>query len=561
MAFRIRRPLCLAGFITLLASCSPDRGPTEPELPRSLVPVCPVGNLCGTTSNGVIHDGTGNGTLPVVAGDPSPGSPGIWLGNTRSGQWCYREYNSFITDADHDWLDDECEFQLAQAFAPALALNPNDGCPGGEPYWAAKYFSNNPYGTGEFVRIFYMPAYYKDCGPNLPLGIDGPHDGDSEFMMVGIHHNPTTRHWELREAFLSAHYHTANDHSIYTTDPTTLTYPSNRPKSYPLIWVAKAKHANYRTQGQCNAVNDCGGNVTVGRIKVYRNHNVGGFYVDFLPNGVLSQNPQFAGNGKLEYFYNRHPFGGWQALAAGVTPYADVLTGAPFECFDLNAIPGGVAYCGPANNTSPTSTTLLGFIEGPTSVTAYQQYTWTSFVTGGQVPYRAEWWQKVGAAAATLVGTSTGTWQGTTSTAGSLTLTVNGCQNFTLTLKVWSNDNQFRSDDHAVTIGSCPPPPPPPLTVSINGPGGITVKGTYTYTAVISGFTSPGYTWSQRYCTNGSCAGWTTLVGFTTSVSRVLTPDCTGTGNNWYEIRLVVRNSDGRSATATRQTGLCGGLN
>jgi hypothetical protein len=276
MAVRTRIYRCI-GWLTLLAACSPERSPTAPDPTSPMLLTCPVGDLCGNT-DGAIHDGTGNGTLTVVPGDPSPGAAGIWLGNTTSKQWCSREYNPFITDNDHDWLDDECEYQLAKAFAPALAMNPIDGCAGGEPYWAAKWFSNKPFGSGEFVRIAYMPAYYRDCG------LDG-HDGDSEFLMVGIEFNAGTRHWQLREAFLSAHYHTANEHSIYTNDPTSLTYPSGRPRSYPLVWIAKGKHADYRTQGQCNAVNDCSGNTTVGRIKVYHNHNAGGFYVDFLLNG------------------------------------------------------------------------------------------------------------------------------------------------------------------------------------------------------------------------------------------------------------------------------------
>jgi hypothetical protein len=141
---------------------------------------------------------------------------------------------------------------------------------------------------------------------------------------------------------------------------------------------------------------------------------------------------------------------------------------------------------------------------------------------------------------------------------------VDRCESFTLSVRVTSTDGQVSTDDQPVTISSCPPPPPPPpppLTVTINGPGGITVKGTYTYTAVISGFSGPSYAWSQRYCTSTSCQAWTNLVGYTTSVSRVLTPDCSGDKANRYEIKVVVRNSDGRSATSTRQTGLCGGLN
>jgi hypothetical protein len=560
---RLCRVLVAAVVLLGLGACSEDGSPTAPDETRPSLLLCPVGDICGN-SDGVIHDGTGNGTLTVVPGDPSPGADGIWLGNTVSKQWCFRDWNPFIQDADHDWLDDNCEEQLARAFAPALAISPTDGCAGGEPYWAAKAFAN-VFAFGWWVRIAYMPAYYLDCGANLPLGVDGPHDGDSEFFMLGVRYNEDTRHWQLWEGFTSAHYGTLNDHSVYTTNTLALQFPSQRLLAYPLIWVARQKHANYWSQIACNGPNDCNNNVTMGRIKIYGNHNVGSRWVDYLPNGVPSANPQFAGNGRLEYFYNpNHPrFGGWQPFADGVTPYYDILSADIFECFD-NPILGVSSDCGPPQQP-PATTKLQAIIDGPTSVPGNQQSQWPSFVTGGQVPYTAQWSRKyTSEPSPQVIGTTTGTYQNTTSTAGTLTWTVDRCESFTLSVRVTSTDGQVSTDDQPVTISSCPPPPPPPpppLTVTINGPGGITVKGTYTYTAVISGFSGPSYAWSQRYCTSTSCQAWTNLVGYTTSVSRVLTPDCSGDKANRYEIKVVVRNSDGRSATSTRQTGLCGGLN
>ena len=307
-------------------ACNGGDEPTSPTRHGATQAVtCPPDWLCST--NGTIHDGTGSGTLVSVTGDPSPGADGVWLGNLRSEQWCYRTYNPFVTDNDFDWLDDECEFQLANAFAPALAIHPNDGCPLGEPYWAAKFFSNMHFGTGDMVRIAYMPSYYNDCGDLRPFGLAGPHEGDSEFIVLGIQYNLNTRHWEMKEIFLSAHHETFNSASIYTTDESILEYPVRR-LAYPRVWIAQKKHANYIDHHDCEtrAVFDdnCDGNNTVGRIEVYRNHNVGSRFVDFLPNGVASKNPTFSGNGRKEFFYKSQKFRGWQVTGEGAIPLLHV---------------------------------------------------------------------------------------------------------------------------------------------------------------------------------------------------------------------------------------------
>lgn len=568
---RLSKQLGWLGIVAAFTgSCRPQDEPTSPNAGRPpTANVCPVDYFCGT-ADGLIHDGTGNGTLVIVPGDPSPGADGIWLGNFVSPNYCYNNLNPYVRyqDNDHDWLEDECEYQLAKAFAPALAIHPNDNCPGGEPYWAARY-TPDEYGR-PIVRIAYMPAYYKDCGPNSFPGTPVGHDGDSEFFMLGLEFNPATRHWEVYEAFLSAHHGTGNQGSIYTRSPLSLEYPAH-PLSYPRVWVAQAKHANYRSLSQCNSGgnlpfgnDNCTGNVTVGRMKVYKNYNVGSEAVDYFVTGVLSKNPLFMGPYQREWFYNPHNFGGWQPnLPTGVTPYATFLLGPYFDCWDPDLIPGGVMMCNnPDPNTVPATTTLLGIVTGPTSVTAYQSYTFGSFVTGGTDPYRAEWWRKyANESAATLAGNSTGGYTMSNPTAGSFTMTVDRCQGFTLTLKIWSTDNQFKSYNYPVALASCPPPPPPPLSLSISGPVSISSKATYTYAAVASGFTAPTYAWSERICHGTSCPGWSSLTGYTTTVPRVLTPDCSGTGIHSYNIRLTMTSSDGRTATATASTSLCASAN
>ncbi len=548
----------LAALVALsLAGCAPDATPTAPDFSSpSLAVTCPD-DFCGPT-DGTIHDGTGIGSVPIVAGDPSPGAAGIWLGNKVSARWCYASHNVYVTDTDYDWLDDECEYQLAKAFAPVFAVSPSDRCPGGEPYWAAKYFDQGFGGWGQFVRIAYMPAYYRDCGKS-------PHAGDSEFIMVSVHENTATRHWEVRDAYYSAHAGTPNDASDYIRLSSDLEYPT-RHRAYPRVWTARNKHGNYRTRNECNtraAIDDnCSDNVNRGRLRIHRSRNVGSRFVDRFPSGAPSQNPLYSGNGRREYFYRSVNFAGWQINAAGVTPYRTSLGFYVFECFDYTYTFTGTCYWGPGRSDgsrpSASATTMTGVIDGPTSVTPYQTYTWTTFVTGGVVPYRAEWWRRYASASvATLMATTTGSYNGVTSTAGSWSATVDRCENFTISVRFWSADNRTWVDHHDVGIASCPPPP---LSVRISGPGAITVKGTYAFTALLTNFSGPSYTWSERFCNDWggtSCTSWVTITGIGTTFNRTLGPKCGTLRQDNFQLRVVVRNSDGRTATDTHMAQLC----
>lgn len=558
------RPLAMALGLAALSGCTdaallaPAAGPSA----ATYVPAeqCESDPNCGSGVNGVIHDGTGNGVLPSVAGDPSPGAAGVWLGDYSSARWCYANYNSWVTDADKDWLDDKCEYELAKAFAPAVAISAQEDCELGEPYWAVKYFPNIPaYGTGEFVRIAYMPAYYRDCGDLWGHFASG-HRGDSEFIMVGIHHNPTTRHWEVKEMYTSAHAGTITNSSEYTGDPSKLQYPSGRALTYPRVWVAKNKHANYRSQSECNSgakwFDDCDDNTTRGRLRVLKHRNVGSRYVDNFPNCVASQNPLYYQNGRTECFYTSRNFEGWQVSSEdGVTPYRNFLMNYVFECYDYTYMfSGSCPYWGPGS-TPPSSTRTTGVVNGPTQVSAQQSYSWSGFVTGGSTPYQFEWYRQYGTATPVLVATSSSSTAG--STAG-MTMYVSTCHNFTLILKIRSADGQTWEDRHDVAVTTCPPPP---LGVSISGPYGISQKGTYTYTSSVSGATSVTYDWQERTCEDSAsqnCTAWSGYNITTSTYTRVLGPDCSGTGQRNIQLKLVVRASDGRTATDTHQTSLCG---
>jgi hypothetical protein len=98
---------------------------------------------------------------------------------------------------------------------------------------------------------------------------------------------------------------------------------------------------------------------------------------------------------------------------------------------------------------------------------------------------------------------------------------------------------------------------PPPLHLSINGPSSISVKGTYTFSSTYQGFNpNPTFAWSERFCGDAGCSSWV-YFSSAASFNRVLSPDCSGSGNNTYELQLLMTNSDGRTATANHTTYLC----
>ncbi|MCH7703960.1 MAG: hypothetical protein IIB61_02520 [Planctomycetes bacterium] len=194
-----------------------------------------------------------NLSLYEPAGNPSGEAPGIWLGNGVTPSACFNGIQIRRGDAERDGLADACEFALARAFAPymqfdhgeALVKFPdgtNRHCAEGEPYWAAKLFDE--FGV---VNIVYMMAYYKDCGEAF-IPFDA-HSGDSELIRLSVVYNNATQHWELTQAYLSAHAGTRTDASVYA-GPSELEYPI-RDRAFPKIWVARNKHANYRSFADC----------------------------------------------------------------------------------------------------------------------------------------------------------------------------------------------------------------------------------------------------------------------------------------------------------------------
>lgn len=351
------RPL-LATVLAFAISCSDSRSPVAPlsagPPSHAFTDPCETG-MVDQTCDGEPQYGIGswrffapvNDVIYEAPGDPSPGAPGIWLGANVTPSACFNDRTPYITDVDHDWLDDRCELELARGFAPRWSMGPQDECPDGEPAWGAKYFP----GAGA-VRIAFMPAYYDDCGVGAtPLNIGAGHYGDSEFTMVEVVFNAATQHWQFAGMWLSAHFGTDGDRSQWV--PPFDAQFSRRYLGYPFIAVSANKHANYQSEAKCNnTVWSAAGygdycypsTLTPFRFPIDPSRNVGSRFAPGLD--CVASYKQFAGNGQTECFYTPMKFAGWhpRPLTGGVKPYSEFLNSDKFEYRFGDPGPGPLAY-------------------------------------------------------------------------------------------------------------------------------------------------------------------------------------------------------------------------
>ncbi len=329
-----------AAALVLLVACSGD-------LPNAPTPVAPL----------LIPLPCDPMTDPMCEPQP-PTTPPPWMYFAPRGDFlydvpsyitpshCYADLNPTVSayrDYDKDWLADECELELAKAFAPLLHFSNPDPCPGGEPAWAAKYF-NIP----KIVRIAYLPAYYDDCG--LPqLGQGGGHAGDAEMIMIEVIFNAATAGWQLNQMWLSAHQGAIGERSAWVL-PAQAQY-TQRYLGHPSVWVAWRKHANYKSFETCTKPLIDTERCTVGgdrlRFPVQPGRNLGSRHQYILD--CTTSTGRFAGNGIQECFWSGRVFsisiggltmtgaifGGWHAnndLYGGQPgPYNDLLQSQFFE--------------------------------------------------------------------------------------------------------------------------------------------------------------------------------------------------------------------------------------
>jgi len=274
MSFRIVTVSGLAVFLIL--ACRSDR-PT-PVDPISAMQCLP--ETCGGGGGG----GGGGGDPGYPTSDPDPTAPGIWVGINMGLSRCYSPTGAGINDADIDRFDDWCEKWIANDFRPSLRPNYYDCDLRMEPAWSVKYFP-----ASGVIRVGYWLSYYNDCGNQhaFVCNMSQPwqsdcmgHDGDSEFIVVDLRYNAPTDHYVLQRAFMSAHYGSGSSTDYSTNlDYTQLEFPEKY-QGYPRVWVALGKHANYPTQGLCNAgaifgTDTCTDNTAENQMEFIWSRNVG----------------------------------------------------------------------------------------------------------------------------------------------------------------------------------------------------------------------------------------------------------------------------------------------
>ncbi|HET6229237.1 MAG TPA: hypothetical protein VFE05_04100 [Longimicrobiaceae bacterium] len=358
----LRPALWLTPLVLLTASCT-----DTPVSPSPLVPSSAHRDLndnqgyCDTSMSGIDYGyynvshsgsqcaesgsnpapppiGTVDNSLYDAPGDPSPGSPGVFLGTGTTQTTCVvGPPGGFAAgDLDRDGMVDQCEFSIARSFAPQLHMHPSELCAAGEPAWATAPKN------GE-VWIAYMPAYYWDCGYEN-LGRYDAHTGDSEMIIVVVQFSPSTQHWVFRRMWTSAHYNEAHlgistDYSEWSD--TNIAFPV-RTGAFPAVWVALDKHANYRSNGRCegnsNAMERCGDSF-LNRFPVRADRNAGGPRADFLGCALSEVSPE---TNRRECFYTPDPSGfrGWHGMQVGgtATAYWNVLQGMFYSSRDAGLI-------------------------------------------------------------------------------------------------------------------------------------------------------------------------------------------------------------------------------
>ena len=225
-------------------------------------------------------------------------------------------------DSDGDGLNDTCEYDVAEAFAPAMMVNQfiynfyHDNRR--DEYWVVMPGEMNS------IMVFYAFGYHRDTGYNS-------HNGDSEFVVMRI--RPSTLQgdpWGMDRAYLSAHHGTSVNSS-------EVLYGSNFERALdgrPLVWVAEGKHANYSTKAKCEAgafgLDTCEHNNTATLFGVYQDGNLGQVDNRAYPTcKVPSRHSRLTG--RYECFWAHGRFYGWQGGGEGSTGYRYHLAAFGFD--------------------------------------------------------------------------------------------------------------------------------------------------------------------------------------------------------------------------------------
>jgi hypothetical protein len=298
--------------------------------------------------------------VACASGDPAP-PPGSreWILALPGFQYPPAEFTCTMTgiDSDNDGATDECEFLLAEIFAPRLTVS-LEGCNvdrtvtparlGGEYVWAVDRRDEYRY------VIAYLPAYYRDCGwkgPKcwLPLVDCAGHIGDSEAILLEISRTGHYSQWVLAGVFLSAHCFSRSTGDCRWYRGRALDrfeWVNDHDRTAPVIWVAEGRQANYPTRSACDAghssIDTCDRNGYAYRFPIRLAGNIGSASHPLGDaDGCVHARDIESASGlpspaAVECFWSRDArFRGWMPVrdVPGTTPYARYL-------FDIGGFAG-----------------------------------------------------------------------------------------------------------------------------------------------------------------------------------------------------------------------------
>ena len=204
---------------------------------------------------------------------PQPPAGGLDLGINWDG--CTQDYHAGeswdpATDADMDFISDNCEYLLASAFAPWMSYSSDDYDMTNEPVWIAQWECLACVPVYPRVRIMYALAYHRDKD----------HVGDSEFIILHIHYDQG--HWYLDSATLSGHFLVPIFDQTRTYGYDALSYRSTY-RGAPRIYPSSGKHANYESASHCNDVvgDHCTSPGNWGQVVTQQDRNLGEYNASY----------------------------------------------------------------------------------------------------------------------------------------------------------------------------------------------------------------------------------------------------------------------------------------
>ena len=220
-------------------------------------------------------------------------------------------------DLDDDDFSDWCERQILKVFRPRMQMAYGENTSGREEHWTLRKWGN----TSDQLRAHFMFSYWRDGGG--PFGFTS-HNGDSEFVDMIIQGYGSSNTFAVKQATLSSHWGTMNDHTETYTGAQFLYHQGRQPR----VWVSKNKHGNYVLEFLCDIVtfDECSTGPTQD-FDIRSDRNIGNdIWLAGLPIGhVIEDQPSHKGQPGVENFWSWSQFKGWQLGSSHAGGYKSSL--------------------------------------------------------------------------------------------------------------------------------------------------------------------------------------------------------------------------------------------